>query len=286
MVIQKKLKERVVGVGIVLVLLALGLYFSPIKTNTLFEKLVPSPTPTPIPPFGTYQAPTIAKKDFYRIAMVGDSMTNVLGIHGGALSEKLNMLYQSESGHQRILIDNYAMGSTNILELNDQMNRKVTLGNVVLDPLLSRSFDMILVESFGYNPLSQFGVTNGLEKQKETLDQAMKLLTKRYPNTAIVFVATIAPNKETYGLEENVGALSDRIAQAQERMAYIRDHMDFAKAHGIPLIDIFDASLTSDGDGNILYVSPTDHIHPSFAGIDFIDTQIANFIYQSKILPQ
>lgn len=284
--IRKQLQERVLAFCIILIFFVLGVHFFATKTNTILQGVhIPTPTPTHEPPFGTYKVPTIPKKDFYTIAMVGDSMTNALGPHGGKLSEQLNSLYQSTPGHQHILIDNYAQGGTNILEMFDQMNKKITMGDVVLSPLLSRQVDMILIESFGYNPLSQFPTQEGLAKQTQTLEQTMKLLIKQHPKTAIVFVATIAPNKETYAQDEKIGNLSDRINEAEERMAYIKNHIAFARTHSIPLIDIYDASLTQNGDGNLLYISSTDHIHPSFMGINFIDSQIANFIYQSNILP-
>ena len=238
-------------------------------------------------PFGNYVQPTIGKKEVYRIDMVGDSMTHALGIHGGKLSEYLNMLYQSIPGHQHIIIDNYAIGSKNILDLHNQMTQKLTSDGLTLAPLVSMQPDVILIESFGYNPLSQFGLIDGQKKQTQVLDDTMKFLKTTLPNTAIVFVATIAPNKETYAQNENQGsAVSDREAQAQERMAYIKNHMAYAASHNIPVIDIYDKSLTKDGDGNMTYINPTDHIHPSFAGIDFISHEIANFIYQSQILPK
>lgn len=244
--------------------------------------VVSTPTVTPTPSvFGTYLVPKIPRKDYYKIVMVGDSMTQLLGLHGGKLSEDLNLLFQSTPGHQRILIDNYAKGSTNILGLSAEMTTK---GDY--DPLLSSQFDMILIESFGYNPLSQLGITNGLEKQTETLNTTMFTLTRLRPNAAIVFVATIAPNKGIYAQQEGLINPIDRAKEADERMDYIKNHMAFATAHNIPLVDVFDKSLTANGDGNLLYINPTDSIHPSPTGIDFISNEIANVIYNSKILPQ
>jgi lysophospholipase L1-like esterase len=115
----------------------------------------------------------------------------------------------------------------------------------------------------------------------------MKLLTTTHPHSAIIFVTTIAPNQETYALEESPGnTLAERIGQAQERMAYIKNHMAYAKSHNIPLIDIYDKSLTPNGDGDISYINPNDHIHPSFKGTDFISQEIANYIYENQILPR
>ena len=287
-----KVSQRVLfWIGMLLLCIAaIGIWLMPTKHVLQLEKSISptptiSPTLTPEPPFSTYRLPVIPKKDFYTIVMVGDSMTAALGPHGGQLSEYLNQLYQSTPGHQRILIDNYSQGSTNILEINHQMTTPITVGNITFDPLLSRQFDLILIESFGYNPLSQFPRPEGLDKQTQTLESTMKLLIKQHPQSAIVFVATIAPNKETYAENEAVGQLADRIAEAEERIAFIQNHMAFAKAHTIPLIDMFDPSLTPSGDGNLVYISASDHIHPSFAGIDFINHQIGDFIFNSKILP-
>lgn len=280
---------RILWVVFIIIVIGIGLYGS---VHAFQDMTPPTQTPySPTPPtnekFTTYKLPHIPKKDFYRIAMVGDSMTFALGVHGGKMSEYINNLYQSTPGHQRILIDNYAIGSKNILNLHDQMTMQRTVGDTTLQPLVSTQYDMILIESFGYNPLSQLGLEGGQKKQTEILDETMKLLTTKYPNTAVVFVATIAPNKAIYGQKVNQGsALSDRSEQAEERMSYIKNHITYAKLHNIPIIDIYDKSLTQNGDGNSLYINPGDDIHPSVAGIDFISHEIANFIYNSQILPK
>lgn len=278
--------SEIVLLFVVIGVSALLLYTRAIPMSKLsLEKMMPTTTPTPTP-FVTYHVPQIPTKDYYKIVMVGDSMTEVLGIHGGKLSEDLNSLFQSTPGHQKILIDNYAVGSKSLLELTGMMTGKVTNPNDSLEPLLSTQFDMILIESFGYNPLSQLGLENGQKEQTKILQQNVELLLRTHPNAVIVFVATIAPNKATYAKEVVVQSLEGRAAEAQERMDYIQNHMKYAKAHNIPLIDIYDKSLTQNGDGNLLYINPSDHIHPSFAGIDFISSEIANWIYNSQILPK
>ncbi len=283
--------KRVLIVLSIAVIIMTGVFFrlhaKPVTSKATIRHITPSLPPPTDHPFGKYTVPKIPNKDAYRIAMVGDSMTAAMGIFGGKLSEYLNTLYQSTPGHQRIIVDNYAVGSTNILDLQKQITTKYMSGGVTLDTIVSVKPDMILIESFGYNPLSQLGLVQGQIQQTKTLDETMKFLTTNLPNTAVVFVATIAPNRETYALEENPGEpLLQRAAEADERSAYIKNHMSYATTHAIPLIDIYDKSVTQNGDGNILYINPTDHIHPSFAGLDFIDHEIANFIYASKILPQ
>lgn len=212
-------------------------------------------------------------------------MTHELGPHGGTFSEFINNdLYKKDNIF--ISIDNYARGSTNILSVNDELTQKTIYWDSTFEPLLSRDFDLILIESFGYNPLSSFGIEDGIKRQNQALDGLMtKLITAR-PNAAIVFVATIAPSRENYAKTVNLNVpTADRVKQAEERMAYIKNHIDYAKTHNIPLVDIYDKSLNAQGDGDLKYINPDSYIHPSFEGIDFIGHEIANFIYTNQILP-
>src|SRR5260221_2040098 len=146
---SKQLIYRIGLAGIFIISILL-LFLS--TNRTLPTKTTLSPSPTIEVPFGMYKSPQIPQKTYYRIAMLGDSMTAALGPHGGRLSEILNTLYQSTPGAQRILIDNYAQGATNILSLKSQMTTKITTGDAVLDPLISQSVDLILIEPFGNNP--------------------------------------------------------------------------------------------------------------------------------------
>jgi len=244
-----------------------------------------TPTPTPFI-FRSYIAPTIENKQVYKIVMIGDSMTAALGPHGDNLSDLLNTMYQSTPGHQRIIIDNFAK-SSNILAVDDELYKKTTIGEYTFGSLLSEDFDLILVESYGYNPLSQFGLEGGLKKQSQALDALMKTLITTHPHAAIVFIATISPNIENYGkITQPDMSSEDRAKLAQERIAYIKNHIQYAITHNIPLINIYQKSLTENGDGNMIYINPTDDIHPSFVGINLINYEIGNFIYDNKILPQ
>lgn len=245
-----------------------------------------TPTPTPFI-FRLYTAPIIEKKQVYKIVMIGDSMTAALGPHGGGLSDYTNSLYKKNAQDpQRIIIDNYAK-SSNILTVNDELTQKTTISEYTFGPLLSEDFDLILVESYGYNPLSQFGIQGGLKQQNLALDALMKTLITTYPHAAIVFVATIAPNIENYAKQTQPNeSAEDRAKTAEERITYIKNHIQYAVSHTIPLINIYQKSLTENGDGSMIYINSTDDIHPSFVGVDFIGHEIGNFIYDNKILPQ
>ncbi len=256
------------------------------QTQQVITQATETPKPTVDGPFRSYTAPVIENKREYSIVMIGDSMTHALGPHGGPFYEEINALYK-DSNHG-IVIDNYASGSTNILTLDKAMNTRTTFAEYTFEPLLSRQFDLILVESFGYNPLSQFGgVEEGIKKQNEELGKLMKTLSKSHPKSAVIFVATIAPNKANYGKIANPNDTSDgRAKQAEERIAYIKNHIDYARAHNIPVINIFEKSLTPEGDGNLEYINPDDYIHPSAIGIELIGQELADFIYESQIFPR
>jgi lysophospholipase L1-like esterase len=216
--------------------------------------------------------------------MVGDSMTYALGPHGGTFNEFINAKYKS--GKIGIVVDNYAVGSTSILTIQKAMTTKTTYWDSTFEPLLSRKFDLILIESFGYNPLSQFPKGEGLKKQRELLDETMKTLIKTHPDSRIAFVATIAPNKKKYALPINPNTtLKERSDQVDERESYIKNHVAYAKEHNIPVINIYDKSFTPAGDGNLEYINPDDDIHPSAVGVDFIGHELANSIYDNQIIP-
>lgn len=263
-----------------------GTYYL-VKTNSQQISLPSSsPTPTPTPfVFRTYNPPNIESKDTYTVFLVGDSMTHALGPHGGSFYTFINNLYKNHN--KGVLVDNYAVGSKSILFLDELITTQTTYWDSTFEPLLSREFDLVLVESFGYNPLSQFAIDEGIKRQTQALDELMTTLITTHGHSAIVFVATIAPSKANYAKNVlfNLTA-AERTLHAEERMAYIKNHISYAQSHNIPVINIFEKSLNDQGDGDLKYINPDDYIHPSFVGVDFIGLEIANFIYANQILPR
>ena len=245
--------------------------------------VLPTPVSTPFV-FRSYNPPNIESKDTYTIFLLGDSMTHALGPHGGSFYTFINELYKNHN--KGVLVDNYAVGSKSILSLDELMTTKATYWDSTFEPLLSREFDLVLVESFGYNPLSQLAIDEGLKRQTAVLDALMTTLITTHGNSAIVFVATIAPSKANYAKNVLFNLTAEqRTLQAEERMAYIKNHINYAQSHNIPVINIFEKSLNDQGDGDLKYINPDDYIHPSFIGVDFIGQEIANFVYVNQILP-
>ena len=197
-------------------------------------------------------------------------MTQTLGA-GETIQPMLRKYYPKKELH----ILNYGIGSTSIFTLPDMLTKGVIRGSETLMPILSKDFDVILIESFGNNPIPQ-----GLEKNNEILDQSIKLIKEKKPNAKIVFVATIAPNRDRYA--ENIVNLTteERRKWADERISFIKNHIKYARDHKIPLIDLYNKSLENYAD----YINTSDFIHPSNAGLIFMGEEIANYLVSRRIL--
>ncbi len=265
---------------ILFLIIGLGLLFFLIYTQTSIFKskdalnvVQSSPSPSPPPP------PVVLKqavpKEAYTIVMVGDSMTEALGPNSDKLREALKVHY----GEKVFGIFNLAKGSTSLLTLQELLDK---------DILDNRQFEVILIESFGYNPLSELPLEEGLKKQTEILDKTVKSIREAKSddevNSIIVFIATIAPNKEMYGQNQVDLSPEVRAKWVSERTAYIENHIKYAGDHDIPLVNVYEKSL-KDGTGNLDYIEGKTYIHPSDKGIELISKEIADFLFNNRILP-
>lgn len=268
------MRLRVTFLYLAIVFLSLAILL--LKIVSLFEKNSTAPIITPVLPSPT---PIVLKQavpaDSYTIIMVGDSMTEALGLNSDKLREYLKAHYPNKT----FGIFNLAKGSTNILSVQEILEK---------DILPSREFEVILIESFGYNPLSTYPLETGLNIQTQALDKMVSTIRtvkqRAKVNSIIVFVATIAPNRESFGK----GAIDlpdeERVKSADERSAYIKNHIEYAKSRDIPLINIYEKSL-KDGTGNPEYIKGDTFIHPSAKGVDFISREIADFLFNNRVLP-
>lgn len=211
------------------------------------------------------------------IVFVGDSMTQYLG-NFDELKEYLKKYYPDKN----FLLLNYGFSSTNILSLQLRLEKESSHSGRIFQAINDIPFDLIIIESFGHNPLSEYSLEEGLKLQDEALDKAVATISQKHPKSSIIFMATIAPNKERYA-EGVVNLTSEKRRQwATERMIYIKNHIKYAKSHSVPLINIYEQSLDKDGSGNIDYINSNDFIHPSPTGIYFISEHIAKFLYKNN----
>lgn len=215
----------------------------------------------------------------YTILMVGDSMTEALG-NSDELKKFLSDYYYGKSFE----VLNYGFGATNILSVMDRITEETEHGRK-FRPIEDIDYDLVLLESFGENPLSQYSLDEGLQQQTQELDKIVGKLNETNPRGKIVFVATISPNKEIFAQNSIDLSAEKRTAWVKERIAYIKNHIAYAAGHQIPVINIFEKSLLANGDGNSNYISTNDYIHPSPKGVIFISKEIADFIYHNNIFP-
>ncbi len=264
----------------------LAVYFRTSKVTSLpvavipaLEMIVPTPTSKPEVPFVRYEPPKLPKKTAYRVILLGDSMTYALGPY----TDELRLVIKKKYPDIDLIIENQSAPSSNVASLQDRLLSKATEATATYEPVLGKPFDIMIIESFGYNPLSQLGRTEGIGIATASLTTAMRLLTREQPNALVIFLATIAPSRTLYGVGAVKLDAAQRADYASERELYIENHIAFAKAHNIPLVDVYNQTKDRNGNGLLKYINPTDHIHPSQVGVNLIQDQLAKYLIDAKI---
>lgn len=259
----------------IIFVISFALIFNVIGTpaKTIITENISTPLPTPTP------APVVLKqaipKEAYTILLLGDSMTEALGPN----SDELRKAFKTHYGDKVFGIFNLAKGSTSINSLQ----------SVIENEVLSRQSEVIIIESFGNNPLSELPLEEGLKRQNELLDKAVAAIrakkTSDEVNSIIVFLATIAPNRDRYGGSAVDLSNEERGQWSDERSAYIENHIKYAKDHNIPLINVYEKSKNTKGTGDLQYLEQANFIHPSKKGLELIAKEIADYLFNEKILP-
>lgn len=253
------------------------------NTTTNLPTTTPVPIVTPTPtPFTKYQVPELPVKESYTILLVGDSMIKSLGPNSDRLREYLKQYYpETVFG-----IFNYGLASTNVETLDERLHQPTTTDEgKVMPPILERQFDVVFVESFAYNPLSDDNLETGMEKQEEILYKFVTSIIESSPESVVVFMTTIAPNSEYFG--QGVLDLSSEQRQqwVTERKAYLENHIQFAKEHHIPLVNVYESSQNANGQGSLQYINNQDYIHPSADGVELMASEMAVYLDQNGIIP-
>lgn len=246
-------------------------------------QMTPMPTPAPTPyVFTQYHNPLIPKKDHYTIFFVGDSMTEAMGPHPSLFSDLINAAYPTT----RFVIDNYSVGGQNVTSLSQLLNTPKEFPNGMEKEALKRDFDILVIESFGHNPLSDFELTEGLSLQDRLLTKMMTTITRDHPQAVVIFLATIGPSDERYG--DGLLNLTPELkaGYVRERKAYIENHIAYAQKHGIPLLNLYASGREADGTVKLSYLRESDHLHPSQEGIEWIQSELAKFVIENGFLKQ
>lgn len=243
------------------------------------SNVISTPTPSPSPkiykPIDHYLPPQIPNSASYTLIFVGDSMTESLGENFDDLRKDLKKYYPTKV----FGLFNYGFGSSNILSIEDRLDHDSTYLGKTYPAILGRYFDIILIESFGNNPLSQFPLEQGLMHQTAALDHLVAKLADTHPQSLIVFIATISPSQALYGKGVVDLSVLARNQWANERRTYIENHINYALSHNIPLINVYAKSLDKNGLAITKYLDSSNYIHPSPAGVSLISQTIADFLF-------
>lgn len=231
-----------------------------------------TPTPTPVA--------HRTKKSSITIALLGDSMTDTLGPGVPALSKLLNAYYPKTS--LRIL--NYGVGSTNIDDGRARLTRDYVYQGIHMNPLVSEKPDVVVVESFGYNP---YPVDDDyLNRHWMALAHIVDGIRANLPDTKIIIAATIAPNWNTFG--DGATGLSFDPQGKREKVARIKEYLvnaiRFAQSQHLPLADSYNPSLDGAGNGKLTYINGGDHIHYSEAGRELFARKVFEAITANRLL--
>ena len=164
------MKRLLILVSLIAVILIPFFFFSSLTFKNLEKKTEKAPI--------TIKEGTREKVKYpqdFTIVLVGDSMTERLG-NADEIRANLKKYYPGKTFE----VLNYGFGSTNILSVEKRLTEK-TFFNREFRPILDIAFDVLILESFGHNPLSEFPLEEGLKKQTAALDRIVDLI-KKEPN--------------------------------------------------------------------------------------------------------
>lgn len=238
---------------------------------------LPNPTPLPKPTPATRSA----RKNAFTIAMLGDSMVDTLGPDLPHLRSILSRIYPNVIFWN---MRNYGVGGTNIDYGTQRLKNDYSyLGNQI-DSLVSQSPDVLVVESFAYNPYPY--EEGALLRHWMKLAEIITIAREYIPQTKIVIAATIAPNAAVFG--DGAAGLSYDLEAKQRKVETIKQYLvnaiRFARSERLPLADAYHPSLNEDGNGKLVYINPGDHIHYTDEGRQFFSSKVAEAMITNRLL--
>lgn len=239
-----------------------------------------TPSPTPLPSSTPAVIFRKTKKPAMTISMVGDSMVDTLGPEVGGLRNKLRATYPNTE----FTVINHGVGAENI---DSGLNRLTNGYTYLKNPrpsVISQKPDLIIIESFGYNPYSF--EDGALTKHWLQLAAMTDTIKRELPETKIMIAATIAPNSNVFG--DGAPSISFNPQEKKQKVETIKSYIDnavkFAKSQNLPLANAFHPTLDSTGNGKLGYINSGDHIHYSDSGRSYMASILSNAIVSNKLL--
>ena len=237
-------------------------------------------SPTPLPSSTPAVIYRKTKKPTMTISIVGDSMVDTLGPEVGGLRNKLRATYPSTE----FTVINHGVGAENIDSgLHRLTNGYTYLGNP-RPSVVSQRPDVIIIESFSYNPYSF--EAGALTKHWLQLALMVDTIKRELPETKIMIAATIAPNWNVFG--DGAPFINFSAEGKKQKVETIKSYIDnavkFAKSQNLPLANAFHPTLDSTGNGKLGYINGSDHIHYSDSGRSYMASILSSAIVSNKLL--
>ncbi len=218
--------------------------------------------PTPTPERST-------RKNTYTIAVFGDSMVDTMGERLEYLEGALKEKYPKTS----FKLYNYGTGSQNVDEGLARFSKEFSYQTRSYPPLTVLSPDIIILGSFSYNPFSPY------DRNHHWLSLAKLIQEAKRTGADVYVLAEIAPLRSDFGKGPN-GVNWDQVTAFEHSgriIEQLENTIGLAKNENVILINTFEKSVVNNRrEGKKEYVNPSDGIHPSVKGHEFIAKEIAD----------
>lgn len=231
------------------------------------------------PPGNSQDLPAIGgQTDTITIALLGDSMIDTLG-DLSFLKNALKANYPTKMFN----IINYGLGASNIEYGLFRLSNQYEYQGQIHPSLLSQKPDIIVIESFAYN---NFGNSQqGIDKHWLTLGAITTKIKEKLPKSKIVLATTIAPNSVIFanGAPATNFSAIEKIQKTNTINLYLKNTINFANSQNFILADAFSPSLKNN-DGNPIFISRNDGIHPNSLGAQFFSDILTQTIQKYKLI--
>ena len=211
------------------------------------------------------------------IAIYGDSMVDTMGTNLPYFKKALAQYYPQTS----FTLLNYGIGAQNIEQGLTRFSQPYNYKDRNYSAPINSEAEIIIIESFAYNPMGEAGLDQQWLALSQMVDQA------RANGAKVMLLATIAPTKSQFG--QGPGGIDWPPQDAGEHAGligrYLENAVNLGRSLNLPVIDAYHASLLANGEGNLNYISSHDHIHPSVSGHQFIANLVAQKIAQLDLIP-
>lgn len=218
-------------------------------------------------------------KTTYVIALLGDSMTDTLNYYQSYFKSLLSKQYP----HYSFGVLNFGQGSTDLESGLKRLTEGTTYEGRYYPSVLSYKPDLLIIESFAYNPWSS--KETDLNRQWITYAKMIDEIKSKSPDTKILFAASIGPNSSSFGDGKLNWTASQKKEKTDTIKKYLLNLIRFTQSQNLPVIDAYTSSLTSTGEGKPEFISSSDHIHPSQKGAQFFFDTVISEIEKNKIFP-